>query len=311
MVVLNIEEILTCFEEQLDLYNPEGGPYGCSIFDYGEVTVAITLEAIPGKILKRMSGFISRKEAEEYIAEEKRYFSLLLERGITPLETSLYAITGKTDVVYIVQDLVDKERLGNSIIHSASPAVLRQCLESLLERIISSIRFNNNSDNIEAVADSQLSNWYFPVEGERPLLIDVGSPITRVKGKVYAFTQLFYRSFPWPLSSFVKLLGAVESYFNEYFDLRLAILDILGNYYKEQASERISESIIIINRWLAKQPEGKTIKPITIGEVKKYYGKDAALLELMFQVRRCTRFVRNKIFRSRYDYILPGKVKRL
>ncbi|RPI90654.1 MAG: hypothetical protein EHM32_11340 [Spirochaetales bacterium] len=307
-----VRRILTEFEKQVDLYAPEGGPFGCRILDYGEVTVVIALDAVPGKALKRMSGFISEAEALEYVEEEKRYYGLLSERGITPLPTECVVVTAKTPVVYLVQDLVKKKRLGNSIIRDEPMETVAGCIEAALDRIASSVRYNRQiRDGLEAVADSQLSNWYFPETGGPPFLIDVGSPITRVNGKVYAFTQLFYRSFPWPLSSFVKWLGAVESYFNEYFDLRLAILDMLGNFYKEQASARVAPCIEVVNGWLDRQPEKDGIKPITLTEVKKYYGKDAALLELMFQVRRYTRFIRNRIFRGRYDYILPGHIKRL
>ena len=304
--------ILTAFDKQVDLYSPEGGPYGCNIIDYGEVTVVIGFDAIPGKVFKRMSGFISERETLEYIEEEKRYLALLQERGTTPIHTDCYAIKGKTPLVYLVQERVKKERLGNSILRDAPMDTLAGCLEAVLDRIASCVRYNRTvTDGIQAAADTQLSNWYFPEDAGPPLLIDVGSPITRINGKVYAFTQLFYRSFPWPLSSLVKALGAVESYFNEYFDLRLAILDILGNFYKEQAAGRIAPCIEIVNRWLSRQPESDTVRPISMIEVKKYYGKDAALLELMFQVRRYARFVRNKIFRGRYDYILPGHIKRL
>ncbi len=308
----SVGEILTAFEKQVDLYRPEGGAYGCSILDYGEVTVVIALDAVPGKALKRMSGFDSDAEALEYVEEEKRYFTLLVERGITPLPTECVAVNGRTPVVYLVQDLVKKERLGNSIIRNEPMETVAGCIEAALDRIAGCVRYNRGvAGGLEAAADSQLSNWYFPENGGPPFLIDVGSPITRVRGKVYAYTQLFYRSFPWPLSTIVKLMGAVESYFNEYFDLRLAILDMLGNFYKEQAAARIAPCIEIVNGWLARQPESGEVKPVTMTEVKRYYGKDAALLELMFQVRRYARFVRNRIFRGRYDYILPGYIKRL
>ncbi|MBN1534149.1 MAG: hypothetical protein JXA20_15870 [Spirochaetes bacterium] len=307
-----IKAILTEFEKGVDLYAPEGGPLGCRILDYGEVTVVITLEAIPGKALKRMSGFVSEAEALEYVEEEMRYLQLLRDRGITPLATECCAVTGKTPVVYLVQELIPRERLGNHILRSEPIERVAASIEAVLDCIASCVRYNREAaQGVEAAADSQLSNWYFPGEGGTPLLIDVGSPITRVGGKVYAFTRLFYRSFPWPLSSLVRLLGAVESYFNEYFDLRLAILDLLGNFYKEQAAARIPQCIEAVNAWLARHPEGASVKPVTLGEVKKYYGKDAALLELMFRVRQYARFVRNRIFRGRYDYILPGRIKRL
>ncbi len=308
----SVSSMLTSFEEQVDLYNPEGGDFGCRIIDYGELSVVITLEKLKGFALKRMSGFTDGVETEQYIADIEAYLDLLRQRGVEPLPTKCFAIKGRTHVVYLVQELLDKKRLGNFIVRTCSEEELPGVLTLVMESVVACLRQNTAlSDGIEVAADSQLSNWFFPEGGGAPQLIDVGSPIKRINGKVEAFTEPIYRSGPWLISMIFKILGVAEDYFNDYFDLRLTILDLLGNLYKEQAAERIPACIEIVNNWLAQQPEGNKINPVTPAEVKKYYGKDASLLEVVLQLRRFKRFTANKIFQGRYDYILPGKIKRL
>ncbi len=307
----DIARVLTDFENTIDLYNPEGGGFGCRIIDFGEVSVVLSLGKLPGLVLKRMSGFKNDTETEEYINLEQRYIELLKERGITPIETSFHPVQGKTRVVYLVQKQCEKELLGHYILRTASMETVSRMIEQVLDRVINCIRYNRKSGGIEAAVDSQLSNWYFPPDGSGPVIIDLGSPIMRINGKVDAFTAPLYRSGPAPLTFIFRLLKMAENYFNDYFDIRLVILDMLGNFYKEGAPERIPECVEIINRWLARQPEHRDIKPVTAAEVESYYRKDVILLEHLLQrMRRIKRFSDNKIFRRQYDFILPGKIKR-
>lgn len=305
------EKILGEFEASLDLFNPEGGAFGCKVLDYGEVSVVLTLEAIPGKALKRMSGFASKEETADYMAAVLRYIGLLTARGVSVLPTSCIAVHEPGHVVYLVQPLVPKEQIGNSLLRTADADSLARVIESTLDSIVLYLRSNKSApDGVEVAADSQLSNWYFEKVGEKPQLVDIGSPIVRKNGKVHAYADTLYRSFPWPLNPVLKWVGVVEGYFNDYFDCRLAILDMLGNFIKEKAADRLPEGVAVINRWLARQPEKDEIAPFTVEDAHGYYGKDAFLLELMWQVRRATRFTRTRIFRKRYDYILPGKIDR-
>jgi len=308
----HITRIVASFEEQVDLYDPEGGPFGCRIIDYGELSVVLTLNELPGLALKRMSGFVDENETAQYVKDIYEYLDLLRQRGVDPLPARCLAVKGHTHVVYLVQELLNKERLGNFIVRTCDESELNPVLTRVADVVVSCLRHNRlSTDGIEAAADSQLSNWYFPESGEGPLLIDIGSPIKRINGKVEAFTEPIYRSGPWLIGRIFKLFSIAEDYFNDYFDLRLALLDLLGNLYKEQVADRIPRCIEIVNQWLENQPEGKDIDPVMLKEVKKYYRQDAFLLELVLQLRRFKRFTTNKIFRGRYDYILPGKIKRL
>ncbi len=303
--------VLSEFEDGLDLYAPDGGPFGCRVLDYGEVSAVLTLEALPGRAFKRMSGFRSAEETAAYIDSVGRYIRVLGERGVKVLETECFSLAARSPVVYLAQPLVDPARIGNALLRTVPDEMLAGIMELVLDRIAASLRANlAAADGVEAAADSQLSNWYFPEKGTDPLLIDVGSAIFRIDGKIQAYCEPLYRSFIWPLGPVVRMMGAVEDYYEHYFDLRHAVLDILGNFTKERAAERIGKGLAIANRWLSLQPEKYYIQPFTADEVRKFYRSDAATLELMLRVRRATRFVRNRVTRKGYDYLLPGKITR-
>ena len=48
----------------------------------------------------------------------------------------------------------------------------------------------------------------------------------------------------------------------------------------------------------------------TAEEVERYYRKDADLLALYLRLRRADRFLRTRVLRRHYDFVLPGPVAR-
>jgi hypothetical protein len=306
-----VKETLADFESVLDLLAPEGGAHGAKVLDYGELTVVLTLSTLPGRVVKRVSGFADETEASEYAESVRRYIELLEERGVPVVETDVFAVTGKTSVVYLVQPLLDKGHIGNSLLHSASTDELSEIMEKVLDCIASCLRANEDDpDGLEVAADAQISNWYFPEEGRGPLLLDVGTPVMRIGEKIKASPGFIYRSFPQPIRWVLERIEIVEDYYRDYFDLRLNVTDMLGNFIKEKAAHRLPEGIEIVNRWLDRGPLRGRVAPITADEIERYYKSDAFLLELSLKARRVTRFIQVRLFGRRYDYILPGKIER-
>ena len=52
------------------------------------------------------------------------------------------------------------------------------------------------------------------------------------------------------------------------------------------------------------------MKPITKPEVDKYYKEDAFIWKLFLSLRKLDCFIKTKILRGKYDFILPGKIDR-
>ena len=104
--------------------------------------------------------------------------------------------------------------------------------------------------------------------------------------------------------------GLVEAYLDDYFVPRTVALDLLGNFHKEGHADRLPNAIQVVNEWLADPDVPGPTEPIDAAEVQAYYRKDADLLELYLRLRRMDRFVRTKVLRRPYDYLLPGRVSR-
>ena len=101
---------------------------------------------------------------------------------------------------------------------------------------------------------------------------------------------------------------------DDYVDLRLVAVDLLGNFIKEDAVDRLAAGLAAVNSWLAEGgPSGlETVGAgkITEQEVRDYYRQDAGTLQLFLRVRRTDRWVRTRLLRRQYDFILPGRVNR-
>ncbi len=67
----------------------------------------------------------------------------------------------------------------------------------------------------------------------------------------------------------------------------------------------------VVNRWLAADAAVLGPRePVTVEEVERYYKSDADLLALYLRLRRADRFLRTRVLRRTYDFVLPGPVRR-
>ena len=103
----------------------------------------------------------------------------------------------------------------------------------------------------------------------------------------------------------------MAAYLDDYFDPRLVAVDLLGNFHKEGRPDRVPLGIDVVNRWLAENSAVLgTQEPMTVSEVGRYYRSDADLLALYLRLRRADRFLRTRVLRRPYDFVLPGPVAR-
>jgi hypothetical protein len=89
-----------------------------------------------------------------------------------------------------------------------------------------------------------------------------------------------------------------------YFDRRCSALDLFGNLHKERLAGHVGAGVEIANRLLGGE------RPITPGEVRRYYARDARLWALLLWLRRADRFWQLRVRRRPYPFLLPGKIER-
>ena len=94
----------------------------------------------------------------------------------------------------------------------------------------------------------------------------------------------------------VKILGVIA------IQVVLAVLDLIGNLYKENLEAAIPLAIETFNHQLTLN--------ITSNEVKNYYRHDARFWGFGQWTRRLDRYWQRHIRRRPYPFLLPGRVPR-
>ena len=78
-----------------------------------------------------------------------------------------------------------------------------------------------------------------------------------------------------------------------------------ANLYKEQRPGLVPVTVEIINRHLF-----ENLQPVTPRDVANYYREDKLIWTLFLAFRRVDRWVKTRLVRKRYEFLLPGKIKR-
>ena len=120
---------------------------------------------------------------------------------------------------------------------------------------------------------------------------------------------LLARSMPWFVRGLLKAIF-LQDIVDGYYDWRTTTIDLIANFYKEQRPELVPGLIEVINKFFIEEAKEFDIEPITLKEVKKYYKTDKLIWKLYLGMRKFDRFIKTKIFRRKYPFYLPGKIKR-
>jgi len=97
---------------------------------------------------------------------------------------------------------------------------------------------------------------------------------------------------------------------NRYYDFRTTIIDLIANFSKEQKSDVIPALIKLTNKYLSQEFSELNLESIKLNEVIKYYKYDRIIWILFQYLRRLDRFINTKLFRMKYEFFLPPKIKR-
>ena len=308
-------EALARLEARLNPADPDHA--GLRVLAYGEISAALLVADEPtlaGLVVKRMSGFRDTLAAETYVALLREYLARLRSIGVETMPTEPVTILrpGRGPTVFLLQPLVDADDLGDRVLRDASDEALTAALWLVLGQVAKVLRANLDTPDDEVSIDAQMSNWV--IGAREPVLLDVGTPFVRRTGQ-HAFDQeILLSAVPPGVRGYYRRQGTANAYMDDYFDARLIAVDILGNFHKEGAADRLPLGLDVVNEWLvgpaADLPSSSgRAGPVTTEEVADYYEQDAATLELFLRVRRLDRAVR-RIMRRPYDFILPGPVQR-
>jgi len=207
--------------------------------------------------------------------------------------------------------------LGNNLIHSLYREDVFNLVSAILLELLKVWRFNSEQTGVELGIDGQISNWALRSSGqklatpgaEQFFYLDNSTPFIRLDGVEQMDAELFLRSAP-PFLSWILRLFFLKDVVARYYDLHRVLVDLIANFYKEQLPELIPDLVDVVNNLLRDTDSYLHVEPIQLDEVAAYYREDALIWRLYLSMRRIDQFLRRRVLRRSYPYILPGKIKR-
>jgi hypothetical protein len=297
------------FEMGLNPQRLEDSTIPAVIIGYGEISAIFRISHDSQAAYKRLPLFSDRLSAEKYVRLVHEYCDFLSESGLClpDYQTHIIEPPGRPVAVYIAQKRLPQDRFGHRLIQTFEPSAVHSLIETIAREISKVWLFNEeHRPKVELALDGQLSNWVLTEEqnGRTVHYIDTSTPMFRREGAEQLDAELFLKSAPGFLRWILRL-AFLNDILSRYYDKRLVFIDLAANLYKEQRPGLIAETIRIINRRLDSRQ-----KPLTVAEVQKYYREDKLIWTLFLAFRRVDRWLTTRIFRKRYEFILPGKIKR-
>lgn len=310
------------FEKNLNPRFPEKNTVPAKVLGFGEISTVLEIgEKDEDKqfAYKRMPLFRNIEEINEYESIFSEYHQFLAEIGITaPSYQTLHFVENDRFIFYGIQEKVDYNTVCNRLLTYISDKEIHILVLLILKNLKNVFEFNRtNRGSVEIGIDSQISNWALKgfkleesvvTEGMELIYFDTNTPLIKKKGKEQLNPELFLRSAPSFLVWVIRKLF-LKDVMERYYDIRLVIIDILANFYKEQRADIIPSVLDTVNDYIDSELQDFKIKTITLKEVESYYREDAFIWRFYLGARKLDRTL-HQLLRKNYPYILPDKIKR-
>jgi len=315
-------EVLKKLERSIDTYNPEKGEVPIKILGFGEISLVFEIVGDPEQIAyKRIPIFENEKQVNRHIWAYNEYNRILnQEAGLNLPKYDVAWFKDNEDKIqfYCIQEKISSESVGNRVIHD----LRTEDIETLILLVMSEMKkvwvYSKNHETIDLGLDGQISNFaiigYDPnnpkIEKDTKLVyFDTSTPMFRKNGIEAMDEELFLESTPSFLRFLVKA-AFLDEVIDRYYDWRLVTIDLIANFFKEQRPELIPGIIRQINKFFKEEASEFNMEPITFEEVQKYYKNDKMIWVIFQNARKIDRFIKTKLLKKKYDFYLPGKIKR-
>ena len=303
------KDMLYRFETGLNPQNLKESPIPATILGFGEISTIFQIGGNTSVAYKRMPLFVDRSSAEKYNRQYREYCRFLMKAGLRLPEhdTIIFQAPNRPVVFYIAQQQLPGDRFVHKLIHALNLQDTRQLIEQVVSEIGKIWKFNHSSGStLELALDGQMSNWACLEEGtvSQMVYIDTSTPLYRRQGEEQLDPELFLQSAPSFLRWIIRWLF-LKDVMNRYYEPRQVNIDLAANLYKEQRPDLIPLTLDIINNHTA-----DAMPPLTAKEVERYYRQDKLLWALFLALRRLDCWLKTRLLRKRYEFILPGKIAR-
>lgn len=232
----------------------------------------------------------------------------MIEAGLNLPEdqTTIISIKNRPVVLYIAQKLFDTAQFGHKKLHQLDANESLLLIENIAGQIEKIWQFNRlKGEVLQLAIDGQISNW---VVGSGAFdgqiwYIDTSTPLFRLNGTEQMDPELILKSAP----SFLRIIIRkffLDDVMDRYYIPALVYTDFVANLYKEQKPDLVAPAVDIINKFLTKKDR------LTVNDIRSYYKEDKFIWSLFLTSRRLDRWIDTRLLRKRYEFLLPGKIKR-
>jgi hypothetical protein len=315
-------EVLKKLERSIDTYNPEKGEVPIKILGFGEISLVFEIVGDPEQIAyKRIPIFENEKQVNRHIWAYNEYNRILSQDvGLNLPKYDVVWFKDNEDKIqfYCIQEKISSESVGNKVIHDLSTEDIKTLILLVMREMKKVWVYSKNHETLDLGLDGQISNFaiigYDPnnpkIEKDTKLLyFDTSTPMFRKNGIEAMDAELFLESTPSFLRFLVKA-AFLDEVIDRYYDWRLVTIDLIANFFKEQKLELIPGIIRQVNKFFKEEASEFNMKPITFEEVQKYYKNDKMIWVIFQNARKIDRYIKTKLFKKKYDFYLPGKIKR-
>jgi len=302
-------ELLRRFEAGLDPQDLKRSTIPAKLIGFGEISAIFQIGTDTSLAYKRMPLFKTVSEAEKYADMYHDYCRRLILAGLTLPESSTHIVDlpNRPVVLYIAQAQLPGDRIANRLIQSLDIDEFPALLNKILQPMARFWKYNRSvQPELELAIDGQISNWALVVSGSTETLyyIDTSTPFIRKNGIEQLDPELLLQAAPSFLRWLVRWLF-VDDVMTRYYDPRQVLIDLAANLIKEQRRDLVAPAVDLINDHL---PDD--LAPVTVKDVDHYYREDKLIWSIFLAFRKFDRFLTTFILRKKYEFILPGKIKR-
>ncbi len=302
-------------------------PLELKILGYGEISTVMKpvgkfrRQSSTKWIYKRMPIFPSLEDVKKYRAIYRTYRELLTrDCGLKIPEQKIWYVVrpNGTVSVYALQEMVNPDLIGHKLIRHLTLEQGRLLFKRILNEMQKVWAFNQTHSDVKIGLDGQISNWALDARQSATrdeqiradlIYLDTSTPLYRVNGTEQLDPEIFIKNSPSFLRTIIRLFF-LQDVLDRYYDFRSVVVDLIANLYKEGVPQFIPQLVQDANELFATQFQAHHLSPLTEKEIKKYYKQDAFIWRFFQTSRKIDKFLTEKIKHRRYEYRLPGKIKR-
>ena len=259
------------------------------VLGYGEFTLVLGWPTVrPQVAVKRLPAFRDADQLRRYEETLGRYVAALEGRGVSVIPTELRATPAAGELhAYLIQPLVPREALLNSVLGTADSDRGRELLKVLAGHVAATV-------DRSLGLDAQAGNWM--VTGDGLVILDVSTPLMRSpQGRDELDLSLFESIYPPLVRGLLRRVA--PRVMDQYHDPRTVLVDFGSNLIKERLEHWLPALCEAANEHVS--------PPVTEAALRRYFARDKRFWLTMQRLRRIDRAWQRQVRRRPYPFLLP------